>query len=350
MKKILFIGSYLSKDYGSKPVSQSVSEFLAGRVDVELRSAYSNKLARILDILCAVIFHRYDVVHFDIFSGKAILVARIAAHIARLKKRKVLFTLHGGGLADYHGAHPQMLERAFHSADVLLSPSLFLKQYFAEHDFTIKHLPNPINLEAFPFSEKGDLSYKLLWVRAFAPVYQPELAIDVLHAVLEIYPKATLTMIGPDHGELALCWNRAQEYGISAQVQFLGPVANSALSQYYSSHDVYLNTTRYESFGMALMEAAACGIPIVSTAVGEIPLLWKHGDDILMCEDGSARNFRDAISLLFENRPLAGTIINAARNKVEQYTWQQIAPIWLELIGLPANSPNIKKCRNDGNH
>lgn len=339
MKKILFIGSYLSKAYGSKPVSQSVSEFLSSRIHVELRSTFNNKLARTVDILWAASIHRYDIIHFDIFSGKAIVVSQIAARIARLRGKKVLFTLHGGGLPDFHQSNRQMLENSLRCADVLLSPSLFLKHYFEKHYFSVRHLPNPIKLEAFPFSEKQGLSYKLLWVRAFSPVYRPQLAIDALRAVLDTYPNATLTMIGPDHGELASCQNLAREYGIAERIKFMGPVANNVLGSHYSSHDVYLNTTRYESFGMALMEAAACGIPIVTTAVGEIPLLWKHNEDILMCQEGSANEYRDAISHLFEDRQFASTVVKAARRKVEHYTWESIGPMWLKLVGEPAESP-----------
>jgi glycosyltransferase involved in cell wall biosynthesis len=73
-------------------------------------------------------------------------------------------------------------------------------------------------------------------------------------------------------------------WALLEKITFTGPINNTELPAYYSSHSVFLNTTSYESFGMAVLEAAACGIPTVSTPVGEIPLLWKAGEEIMLTD------------------------------------------------------------------
>ena len=74
---------------------------------------------------------------------------------------------------------------------------------------------------------------------------------------------------------------------LSNNIKILGPISNKKLSYYYQRHNVFINTTSYESFGTALIEAASCGIPIVSTNVGEIPLNWTNEKDILLVENFS---------------------------------------------------------------
>lgn len=332
MKNLLFVGSYLSKEYGSKPVSQSISEFLEGEFRVELRSRFSNKFLRALDIFRAIAFHDYAVVHFDIFSGKAVSIARAGALLARLRNRRIIFSLHGGGLADYHSNFPVRLEKTLALADVLLTPSMFIKKHFEDSGFLVEYFPNPIRLENFTFNPVEQNEHRLLWVRAFAPTYRPQLAIEILDSVLKAYPDSTLTMIGPDHGELSSCIDLAASLGVSDRVRILGPVDNSELHQHYCGHDIYLNTTRYESFGMALMEAAACGLPIVSSKVGEIPLLWVDGREIILCSGEVAADYVGGICRIFEEAEFASSMVHLARRKAEQYSWTSVGPQWRALL------------------
>jgi SAM-dependent methyltransferase len=81
------------------------------------------------------------------------------------------------------------------------------------------------------------------------------------------FPQISLTMIGPDKGILNEILLMIKELGLESNIKIIGPISNQELFKYYQSHSVYLNTTSYESFGVALVEAAACGIPIVSTNV-----------------------------------------------------------------------------------
>ena len=93
-----------------------------------------------------------------------------------------------------------------------------------------------------------------------------------------------------------------QSYGLSDYATLTGAVANTELMDYFHSHDVYLNTTAYESFGLAVFEAAACGIPIISTRVGELPYLWNDKQNILFSNKQNGDSFAKAISTLFKDR------------------------------------------------
>jgi glycosyltransferase involved in cell wall biosynthesis len=59
--------------------------------------------------------------------------------------------------------------------------------------------------------------------------------------------------------------------GIADRVEFLGHVNHGALPPVYQKADVFAQTSRHEAQGLAVLEAAACGLPIVGTPVGVLP-------------------------------------------------------------------------------
>lgn len=85
---------------------------------------------------------------------------------------------------------------------------------------------------------------------------------------------------------------------------------------YYNSHEVFLNSTRYERFGVSLIEVAACGILIGSTKVGEIPYTGEHEKDSYLCER-NAEEIAASIDLLFLNKELQSKIAKSAMEKIK---------------------------------
>jgi glycosyltransferase involved in cell wall biosynthesis len=140
-------------------------------------------------------------------------------------------------------------------------------------------------------------------------------------------------MVGPDKGLEREVRRLIAESGLEAHVSIKGPVSNKELHRYYHSHAVLLNTPSFESFGMAVLEAAACGIPVVSTAVGEIPLLWKRDEDILLAENISAAQLAQQVERCFSDREFAARLACNARKKAEAYGWGNLEQLWKNVLG-----------------
>lgn len=104
----------------------------------------------------------------------------------------------------------------------------------------------------------------LLWVGRFETEKNPILALEALAVARRAKIDARLTMLGT--GSLApVLAQRAQALGISGQVAFPG-WEDPAL--YLAQADLLLVTSEYEGYGMALVEALAAGVPVLSTDVG----------------------------------------------------------------------------------
>ena len=334
MKKVLFVSSFLSGIHQTKDVAETISEKLVDYgIASKLVSFKKNKFLRLLDIVYNIIVFRGEFIHLHTFSDQAFKLVIIASYIARVKKKKIIFTLHGGKLPKFENENKRRVYRTLSQAYRILTPSLFLKSHFETQNYSVEYLPNPIDLSKFPFKEKTeDKSHKILWVRAFVDFYNPEIAILTLFEVHKKYPNASLTMIGPDRGLLVKCKELIFKLNLQDFVVLTGPISNDLLYSYYQTHDVYLNTTSYESFGLALMEAASCGIPIVSSGVGEIPYLWEDKKTMMISSELNSVEFSYKIIELFSDYSLKTRIIQNARLLAMNYDIEKIGLKWLKIL------------------
>jgi len=307
---------------------------LANRnIQSKLVSFQENKFLRLFDILLNVLLFKGKYVHIHTFSDQAFRIAELSSLLASLRQKKIIFTLHGGKLNEFESKNQLRVQKTLSRAHKILTPSYFLQKHFEQNGFHVDYLPNPINLVNFPFEHKiRKQSLKILWVRAFDSIYNPELAIQILNELKKVYPEATLTMIGPDKGLLPKCNQMISELGLSNSIHILGPIQNDELYHYYQNHDIYINTTSYESFGLALMEAAACGIPIVSTNVGEIPFIWEHKKSMMIVPLFDPVLFVQAILELDSNETLKNDIIQNARSNAEKYDMKNVIEGWVKLL------------------
>jgi glycosyltransferase involved in cell wall biosynthesis len=138
-------------------------------------------------------------------------------------------------------------------------------------------------------------------------------------------------MVGPDNGVLNETLEIIDLLGLNSSVKIVGSVPNSELFNYYQTHGIYLNTTSYESFGVALIEAASCGIPIVSTNVGEIPYIWKDNYDILLSSFDSIL-FASRVKDILKDKELSEKLSFNARSLVQRFNWGNVNGQWEKLL------------------
>lgn len=331
-KRILFIGNFLSSSKGTLNPSEGLLKLLPrDRFRILSASKHVNKVLRLADFVLKAGFYGYDAIHIDVFSGQAFQFADITSRLAKIRAKEVILNLHGGKLPEYEAEHPERVSSLLNRATKVVTPSSNIQNHLNKKGFNVSYLPNYLRIERFPYNEPSN-NKKLLWVRAFSHIYRPKMAIEMMSLLRDYDPEITLTMVGPDKGMLQEVKDLIDQYGLGDRVSINGPVPNESLKELYHSHAIYLNTTAYESFGMALMEAAACGIPIVSVGVGEIPYLWKDKEEILIA-DGEPEALAKSVKTLLGSMDLRNGLSSKARKKAEQFTWKEIQGEWFELLG-----------------
>ena len=333
MIKVLFIGNYLSNHSGTKgAVEKLAPNFKSIEIDAKLVSSIHNKYFRLIHMIFASLFFSYKVIHIDLYSGAAFKYAEFCANIARFSKKKIILNLRGGMLTEIHEKDPNRINKLFENSDHILTPSLFLQDYFQKQNFKVHYLPNAIDFLKFPFKRDKVKPYSLLWVRAFNSIYSPEVAINSLIEVKKEFPSTSLTMIGPDKGKRSDIEYLIKKNNLQDSVILTGAIPNTELFKYYQSHQVFLNTTQYESFGVCITEAASCGIPIISNNVGEISFLWENETNCLLVEKNSIEEFSKHIKRVFNESELSIKLSEKAKINIEKFKLPKIILKWKDLF------------------
>jgi len=147
--------------------------------------------------------------------------------------------------------------------------------------------------------------------------------IKAFRKVKEEIKNAYLVLVGS--GDLIPEYKRLCEiYNIDKNVIFTGFIDDYILIEYYRSSDVVVlpSTTAQEGFGMVLIEANACGKPVIGSKIGGIKYVIEDGKTGLLVPPKDKNALADAIIYMLENENLARRMGRNGRKIVEKkYTW-----------------------------
>ena len=169
----------------------------------------------------------------------------------------------------------------------------------------------------------------LLFVGRIQPLKGLTVAIRAL-AALERPRGAFLVVVGGPSGpegeaELARAHHLVADLGLAGRVHFVAPQPHELLSTYYRAADVCLVPSCTESFGLVALEAAACGVPVVATAVGGLRSLVEHGRTGLALDDRDPPAFAAAVQGLLDDPAAAQTMGQRAAARARDYAWSLAA-------------------------
>ena len=235
------------------------------------------------------------IVHIHTASYNSFYRSAIFVVLSKLFGRKVILHIHGGGFKDFYNTHPGIIRRILEIADCVIVLSRSWKIFF--ESITKKPLicviPNPVvlpNNEDLYCREHSSL-LRLLFLGLLNQQKGIYDLLQVLADHKEEFEGRILLNVG-GNGDVATFENTVKKMKLEKLVAFHGWVSGDKKKELLLNSDVFVLPSYTEGLPMAILEAMAYGLVIVSTTVGAIPevvsqdsgYLIAPGDQVALAE------------------------------------------------------------------
>jgi len=298
-------------------------------------SAIRNRFFRLISMIFTTLklHKKIKFVLIDTFSTKNFYYAYIISQLCRFFKIKYIPILRGGNLPFRLDKSPKMSKLLFANSYRNIAPSNYLKSEFDKRGFESVFIPNVLEIEKYNFLERGFSTPKLLYVRAFASIYNPEMAIKVLNEVKKEYPEAILCMVGPvKDNSFNSCKALVSKLGMESSVEFTGMLPKEKWHKKSEAYNIFINTTNIDNTPVSVMEAMALGLPVISTNVGGVPFLIENNKTGILVDKNDINAMAKAIDVICKNEKKANSLATNAREQVEKFNWNNVKQLWHNIL------------------
>jgi len=285
---------------------------------------------------------RYDVIH--IFSASYfsfVLAPTPALLIGKLFGKKLLLNYHSGEAEDHLRRWRRSAIPTIRLADVLIVPSSYLVRVFAKFGLPAKPIFNLIETDRFVFRERPTLRPVFLSNRNFERHYRVDLVLRAFAIIQDRIPNARLIVAG-DGPERPSLERLARDLKLN-NTEFAGRVGHERVFELYDSADIFLNGSEIDNQPLSLLEAFACGLPVVTTDAGGIPDMVTADKTALVGASGDYTQLAANALRLLDDSTLAQRIIEQAREGCRKYQWEAVRDQWLNLYCDLAEGPGARR-------
>ena len=268
-----------------------------------------------------------DVVHVFSASYWSFLLAPVPAILAaRLLRKRVVLNYHSGEADDHLRNWGRRVHPFLKLAHEIVVPSRYLESVFERHGYHARVVRNIVDTSHFAFRLRRPLRPRLLSTRNFEPHYRVDRVIRAYALIKRRFPEATLTIAGYGSEESKL--RRLAATLVGDGIRFVGRVPPEAVPQLYDQADVYLNASVIDNQPLSILEAFAAGMPVISTATGDITHMINDGVNGCLVPRDDTDALAEAVCALLHNEETAVAMALRAREEVQRYTWPRVRPGW----------------------
>lgn len=278
-----------------------------------------------------------DIVHIHTSEPSSAKRKLLFFRPAKWLKKKIVVHFHSFSPdTTINGPYSKLYQELFCGADVVVVLSNYWKEVVDEKFHLgdrIKVVYNPC--PTITYLQKYEKTKSILYA---GTINQRKGYADLIRAFAKVAPKHPdwkITFAG--NGEIEQARTLAMELGIEGQIEFLGWVNGESKDKAFKQASVFCLPSYAEGFPMAVLDAWAYGLPVITTPVGGIPDVAIDGENMLLFNPGDIDALAEKLDLMMGNETLrdklsaASTKLAAEEFNLSTIT-QQIGEIYESLM------------------
>jgi L-malate glycosyltransferase len=270
-----------------------------------------------------------DVAHIFSASYWSFLLAPAPAwFFANLRGKKTIINYRSGEARD-HLRRFRSGKFVLARADEIVTPSGYLVDVFREFNLKAVVVPNLVDLSQFHYRERNPLRPHLVCTRGFSEYYSVDVVVKAFAEVKKQYPEAQLDLVGdgPLENQVRQLVKDLNLTGVT----FSGVASRKEIGKHYDEADIFINASWLDNMPVSVIEAFACGTPVVTTSPESMPYLVEHERTGLLSPVGDETALAANVIRLLQNPELAATIARNAYQQSRAYTWEAVRQQWLRI-------------------
>lgn len=313
-----------------------------------------------------------EVYNSDIFEAHNVSGYKIPDKLAKIESKKPFVHVIHGTLADEYEKslkdthqsirnklanrfmkyQAKIEEQTAKKATCIVTISKYSREkilnYYKVDESKIRIVPNGVDIKKFvPLNDSAskkqlnpDDDISVLFVGSLIPRKGLNFLIEAAKKIVKQSPNVKFKIVGDGPLKNHLV-DSLKQNSILSNFVFLGNIKEDALPAVYSSADVFVLPSIQEGQGIVLLEAQACGKPVVAFDIGGINEAVCNGESGLLVKRGDSDALADALTTLLSDRSLRNRLgINGRKFVSENFTWDKCATGMLNVYREALNSKN----------
>ena len=275
-----------------------------------------------------------DIIHIISASGNALWVKDLPIIIvSRLFNKKVVLNFVGGKAIDEFETWSFIKRLPFYLTNVIIVPTKILKNKIKDFDtrLVVETIPHMVGIKKFNnYTVKEPSKHSILLIAKAIENYSGhEILIDIFIEVQKVIQDIELWIVGSGKNE-----NKLKEKIKKNRYQnivFLGDVPNDDMPEIMNKSTLLIHGTRYESFGISLVEAMASSVPVIAFKIGGIPEVVKDRKTGFLVPYNRKNLFAKIVVELLKNKTKLEKMKKESFHHSKKFNPDIVYKIWNDL-------------------
>lgn len=257
---------------------------------------------------------------------------------------KLILSVHGADVSTVAAApwlERQLFSWICRSADIVVACSRSLASQVLQlsPDAKIVAIWNGIGGPPKEFGARPIASRYLISVAAFVSKKGHDVLLHAFQQVSKVHPELRLYLIGSDGPQRPAIESLVERLCLKDRVSFLAGVPQKEVWTWVKHAECFVHASREEPFGLAILEAALAGTPVVATAVGGVPEYLTNGVHGLTCQPDRPQELAEAILETLAEPEAARRRAAVFSSHARSFTWDAAWEKYKNLAELRAPIP-----------